>query len=161
MNGDDKTFKPWSLPVSAMFKRLVKKFCTDSGVDESIVSLEFDGEALSLTSTPQIVDLEDDDIIEIKLQSKPNLAAEPNRQPIVVSVRRNNHPRQVKKFKIRACDPISKISGGFISKYKKAKVRVKLYLNGTLLNESESAQSYGIVDGTELMGMDNGKDPPS
>lgn len=65
-NGDSTT--PFKLDKNSMFQKLFDGACNHLKLDKSRVTFIFDGEPLDLEGTPEEEDMEDGDIVDVKIK---------------------------------------------------------------------------------------------
>ncbi|GMI32692.1 hypothetical protein TrCOL_g5724 [Triparma columacea] len=172
VNGDNKNILTYPTTTLTPFKLMVTFVAGKLGVPEGGVKIILDGDVVGGMGTPEGEDLEDEDIMEAKVDieqtkqvdqgsgGKVGGVGEKARKgsAVIVSVRRNGNKRQCKKFKVMDTDPVGKIRGGFMAHYKKGKVMAKLWMGGKELNDKDTLRGRGWK-GEVLDGMDNGKVP--
>lgn len=75
---NEKTYK-FGIARTDTFQKLFDGFCSHTNLDPKTVKFIFDGEDLDLSSTPEDEDLEDDDLIDVKI-SDPSSRAKKGRK---------------------------------------------------------------------------------
>jgi len=164
-----------SIPMKGKFESIMGRFAQKKNLSVSQCKFIFDGETLNPNSTPEGLDLEGDEIIDVRLPESNsgssasatgassnqarNASLGPGRQISIQTNRnRNNNARQ-KGWKVHNTNSISKLQTDYIKYYKsKGCQTVKFYFrNAAINNMTQSFREVGVAEGDILVAMENGK----
>ena len=176
VNGKGSETERISIRMKETFQLAMESFAQRRKVTVSQCKFVFDGEVLRSLSTPEQLDLEGGEIIDVSVtESVPQQRAATNQRttPAAVSVtssaaaamitietnrNQNNNPRQ-KKWKLLNTSSIAKLKTDYCKYYKsKGCKSVQFYFRNTLIqDESNLLRDLGIGDGDTVYAMENGK----
>ena len=127
------------------------------------VTLLFDGDILGPSQTPDALDMEDDDQVEVRIKT---IAAAPvaaladagasDESPIIVHVKRNKN-KTTKKFKIKRSNTFSRIKDAFEKTYKLKdhhKKKLRFVYNNVEIALTDTPKSIKYVEGDIVFGLD-------
>jgi len=164
-----------SIPMKGKFVSIMGRFAQKKNLSVSQCKFIFDGETLNQNSTPEGLDLEGDEIIDVRLpesdsssssasatgasSNQASSATGPGRQISIQTNRnRNNNARQ-KGWKVHNTNSISKLQTDYIKYYKsKGCQTVKFYFRNAVINNmTQSFRELGVAEGAMIFAMENGK----
>ena len=175
VNGKANDTVSLSIRLKDMFQQAMETFAQRRNVSVSQCKFLFDGEALRPSSTPEMLDLEGDEIIDVTVtecailappratnQSAPAATLTASAPAVMITIdtnrNQNNNPRQ-KKWKLLDTSLISKLKTDYFKYYKsKGCNQVQFYFRNSLIqNESKSLRELGISDGDTVYAIENGQ----
>jgi hypothetical protein len=180
VNGKVSETERISIRMKETFQLAMESFAQRRNVTVSQCKFVFDGEVLRSLSTPEQLDLEGGEIIDVSVaESVPQQRAITNQRtataavsvaaagaaaaaPVMITVEtnrnQNNNPRQ-KKWKLLNTSSIAKLKTDYCKYYKsKGCKSVQFYFRNTLIqDESNLLRDLGIGDGDTVYAMENGK----
>mmetsp|Transcript_7308 Transcript_7308/g.21051 ORF Transcript_7308/g.21051 Transcript_7308/m.21051 type:complete len:460 (-) Transcript_7308:131-1510(-) len=131
--------------VTELLRKLVPILSDSTGLHEKDFHLHFEGERLDLALTPQALDLEDDDLVDVVVRA----GAKPKEPSPRVTLRCHfSHSKQVQKYKIRVQDPFSKLMA-VVTQHTGAS-KVLLSVKGEALRGDETPAGRELQDGDLL-----------
>ena len=184
INGKANETEHIAIRMKGTFQQAFETFAQRRNVTVSQCKFVFDGETLRPSTTPEQLDLEGDEIIDVKVTESASSAVPPRAAaltttqatcrivapasaaaaapPVMITFEtnrnQNKNPRQ-KKWKLLDTSPVTALKTDY-SKYYKSKgcKRVKFYFQNQLItNESQSLRDLGIRNGDRVYAMENGK----
>jgi hypothetical protein len=178
VNGKVSETERISIRMKETFQLAMESFAQRRNVTVSQCKFVFDGEVLRSLSTPEQLDLEGGEIIDVSVaESVPQQRAITNQRtataavsvagaaaaaPVMITIEtnrnQNNNPRQ-KKWKLLNTSSIAKLKTDYCKYYKsKGCKSVQFYFRNTLIqDESNLLRDLGIGDGDIVYAMENGK----
>jgi len=186
VNGSSSDVVSLSVPFKGDFRSVMARFAERRKVAVDRCKFVFDGEALPPTSTPEELDLEGEEIVDVVVMEEGGgggakklnggvvsgqgegkaisragaaaSAAPPTSISIKTNRNRNNNPRQ-KTWKFHDTDPLSKLKADYIKLYKSKGCRtVKFYFSNEVLGDmAKTFQDLGIGEGDVVYAMENNK----
>ena len=180
VNGKVSETERISIRMKETFQLAMESFAQRRKVTVSQCKFVFDGEVLRSLSTPEQLDLEGGEIIDVSvMESVPQQRAATNQRtttaavsvtssaaaaaaPVMITIEtnrnQNNNPRQ-KKWKLLNTSSIAKLKTDYCKYYKsKGCKSVQFYFRNTLIqDESNLLRDLGIGDGDTVYAMENGK----
>jgi len=180
VNGKSNETERISIRMKEAFQPAMETFAQRRNVGLSQCQFVFDGETLRPSTTPEHLDLEGDEIIDVKVtesapappiratttQSTARAAASASTTasaaPVMITIEtnrnQNNNSRQ-KKWKLHDTSLVTKLKTDYTKYYKsKGCKQVQFYFRNQLItNESQSLRDLGIRNGDMVYAMENGK----
>ena len=141
-----------SIPTKGKFESIMGRFAQKKSLSVSQCKFIFDGETLNPNSTPEGLDLEGDEIIDVRLPESNSSSASatatlgPGRQISIQTNRNRNTSSRQKSWKVHNTNSISKLQTDYIKYYKsKGCQTVKFYFrNAAINNMTQSFRDLGV-----------------
>ncbi|KAK1738671.1 ubiquitin family protein [Skeletonema marinoi] len=184
VNGKSNETERISIRLKETFQQVFETFAQRRNVSVSQCKFVFDGETLRPSTTPEHLDLEGDEIIDVKVTEAARAAPAPalpraatqstaraaaaassassSSAPVMITIEtnrnQNNNSRQ-KKWKLHDTSLVTKLKTDYTKYYKsKGCKKVKFYIRNQLItNESQSLRDLGIGNGDMVYAMENEK----
>jgi hypothetical protein len=185
VNGKSNETERISIRMKEALQPAMETFAQRRNVSLSQCQFVFDGETLRPSTTPEGLDLEGDEIIDVKVtesaepapapapappraltqstsRAAVSTATAPVMAPVMITIatnrNQNNNSRQ-KKWKLHDTSLVSKLKTDYTKYYKsKGCKQVQFYFRNQLItNEAKSLRDLGICNGDTVYAMENGK----